>query len=138
MNRNNGGVLGSHLARVTTFTLRAAALALFIVYLGWNVLWLTQGRLGPSLFLAVTGLPCPTTGVTRSLDAMISGEWGESLKYNAMALPIVALLGFCIVWLVVRCVRTQRLVLPNWVLTAWMLLLATAWILKLTGDPSYW
>ena len=46
----------------------------FVVYLAWNVVWLFQGIVPPSLFQALTHRPSPTTGGTRSLQHLLVGD----------------------------------------------------------------
>src|ERR1022692_3864522 len=56
-----------NMRKIVTQLERSTALGLFVVYCIWNAYWLLQWRLPPSLFSAITGLPCPTTGGTRSV-----------------------------------------------------------------------
>jgi hypothetical protein len=101
------------------------------VYAGWQVLWLSQGQLPPALFLALTGLPAPTTGGTRSLLCLLRGDWRGSLYYNAMTVPI-ALLGIVsTAWPIVQVVRGRRVHLPRGIGLAWVVVLALAWSIKL-------
>ena len=118
--------------------LRTTAAALAVVYVGWNAYWLAQAQIPPSLFKSLTGLPAPTTGGTRSLRQLLAGHWLESLRYNAMTVPICGLLVLTGGWLAGRGLRRRPPVLPNWIAWSWLLVLATAWLLKLTGDPRYW
>jgi hypothetical protein len=37
---------------------------------------------------AITHIPCPTCGVTRSLAALISLDFAESFYYNPMTIPL--------------------------------------------------
>ena len=118
--------------------LRGTATGAFAVYLAWNVLWLFQGRLPPSLFQALTGWPSPTTGCTRSLQHLLAGQWSESLRYNAMTVPLVLLLAASGLRLGGQVLRRQRLSLPAWLAWSWVIVLAIAWAVKLCGDPRYW
>ncbi len=34
--------------------------------------------------------------------------------------------------------RRCRIILPDWMLQVWLVLLAAGWIIKLTGNPAYW
>lgn len=108
------------------------------IYLGWNFFWLAQRRLPPSLFRAATGWPCPTTGGTRSLAALLDGDWSLSLRLNAMTVPILALLVLSLGWLAAQAVRRRRLRLPQALFWAWLSVLALAWVLKLAGGSQYW
>ena len=117
---------------------RVVASGLFGFYLLWNLYWLAHGRFAPSIFLGFTGLPGPTTGWTRGLLNLLRGEWGKSLSYNAMTVPILVLLVFCVALLAVQLARRRPLRLPNWTLWAWLLVLGVSWALKLTGSPAWW
>ena len=45
----------------------------FSGYAIWNLFWLAQAKVPPSIFTATTGLPCATTGGTRSVLALLAG-----------------------------------------------------------------
>jgi hypothetical protein len=118
--------------------LRAAAIGASVVYCLWWGYWLAHGTLAPALFLAITGLPAPTTGMSRALHALMNGQWRESAAYNALTLPI---LGLTVVSLGHAALQRQRgrpLVLPRWIVRSWALVLVVAWILKLAGPRQYW
>jgi hypothetical protein len=124
--------------RAVHFVLRTVAAAMLVVYVLWNLFWLAHARVPPSLCLGLTGLPGPTTGGTRSLWCLLRGDWRESLAFNAMTVPILGLLIFCVTCLAYQLVRRQRLRLPDWTLWAWLGVLGVAWVLKLVGSPAYW
>jgi len=126
------------LARIWRFTLRTFAIALAVVFVGWNAFWLCQFQGPPSLMKALTGLPAPTTGITRSLKQLLSGNWLESVRYNAMLAPIGALLVLTLGLLAWQLFRRQRLAMPRWTVLGWGIVLIAAWVLKLAGDPNYW
>ncbi len=117
---------------------RSLACGLFIVYCLWNVYWLVQRRPPPSLFQALTGLPCPTTGLTRSLLCLAHGDFRQSLQWNALMAPILVLFALSLSWLA-RCLAARRPIrLHNSLLSVWAVLLAVAWACKLLGSASYW
>ena len=111
--------------------LRVPAAGLLVVYVAWNVAWLVQAKIPPSLFTAVTGLPCPTTGGTRSFMALCAGDWTAALRWNPMTLPILAMLGISLALLISSRLRRGRLRLPEWSFHAWCAVLATAWVVQL-------
>lgn len=39
--------------------------------------------------LAVTGIPCPTCGVTRALFSLLRGDFEGYFKYHPLAVPLV-------------------------------------------------
>ena len=45
------------------------------------------------LFHRLTALPCPTCGLTRSWAALLRGQIGISLRFHALGLPSLVLLG---------------------------------------------
>ena len=125
-------------SKIASTTLRCLATALLFVYIGWNAFWLSQQVIPPSLFTALTGLPCPTTGATRACRCLIKGDVRESLRFNAMAIPLVAMFLATAVTVVYRVRRRRTVSLPGWFVPAWLGLLSLAWILKLSSSPSYW
>jgi Protein of unknown function (DUF2752) len=118
--------------------LRAAAIGSFVVYCLWWGYWLAHGRLAPALFLAMTGLPAPTTGMSRALRAFVNGHWRESMAYNALTLPILGLTALSLGHAALQALRRRPMVLPQWIVRSWALVLVVAWILKLAGPRQYW
>ncbi len=118
--------------------LRGTAIGGFVVYLAWNFVWLFQGNVPPSLFQTLTGWPAPTTGGTRSFHYLLAGDWSESLRYNAMTIPVILLLAASGASLVAQWLGRRRLVLPTWLAWSWGVGLVIAWVAKLFGDPGYW
>ncbi|QEG41205.1 DUF2752 domain-containing protein [Roseimaritima ulvae] len=113
------------------FALRCTSLALLVVYLGWNLWELSLFQVPSSLFLALTGLPCPTTGGTRAMLALWEGRLSDSLRHNPLAVPI-ALLGCLTVGQLLRgYYQHQRLRLSTRWLYGWLVLLAVAWVIQL-------
>jgi hypothetical protein len=108
------------------------------IYISWNAYWLCNGRLAPSLLRSLAGIPAPTTGGTRAIRCLLCGDWRESLRYNALAVPIAILLLATVAALVLRFVRHKPLLLPNSWFALWAIVLIFAWICKLCGDPLYW
>lgn len=124
--------------RVFQRALRALAAALLAVYCLWNAFWLGQGRLPPSLFLALTGLPAPTTGGARSVLQLCRGNWRESLHLNPLAVPLGLLFLLSLSWVVGQSLRRQRPRLPAWLGWAWAVVLGVAWVVQLAAGPRDW
>ncbi len=122
----------SALSRVCKAALRCFGFALAMTYLIWNAWWLVHQQAPPALIKAFTGLPAPTTGLTRSLQALFAGDLTLSLAYNPMTLPIFALLGVTVFRVV-----TRRRVGPGYA-WAWAGLLAAAWLIKLASPAWTW
>lgn len=108
-----------------------------IVYLTWNAAWLYGGQLAPSLFYAASGLPAPTTGLTRSLLALGNGDLRMSFLWNPLAIPI------CILYIYTLGVTAgiicgKQRTLPRSILILWAVILIAAWIAKFALGPAYW
>lgn len=119
-------------------TLRTLFLVMLTVYVCWNLYWLSQLRIAPSLFQTLTGLPCPTTACTRSFFALARGDWQESLRFNALLIPICLLTIASVVQLFRQLVTRHKLALSRVLAILWGVILPLAWVLKLAGDPHYW
>jgi hypothetical protein len=127
-------VHGQPLVRIWHSALRCVAIGTVSVYGLWQVLWLGQGQLPPALFLAITGLPAPTTGGTHSVLCLLRGDWRGSLHHNAMAIPIAVLALGSVAWAVGQAFRRRRLHLPRGMGVAWVAVLALAWSIKLAQN----
>src|SRR5437868_6006576 len=119
----------------THFILRWAGIVCFVAYCTWNIYWLAQSCIPPSIFLAATGLPSPTTGGTRAIISLCNGHIVDSLRYNAMAVPVLVVFLGSVSWLTCQVLRQRRVCLPSSIFWVWMMVLGVAWVLKLTGDP---
>jgi hypothetical protein len=110
----------------------------FGLYVAWNACWLAQGRVPPSLLLGLTGLPAPTTGMTRSTLAFLEGDWSAAFLWNPFTLPFCALLLFTVGEIAWKYVEKRRLVMSKPLAVAWPTLLLVAWITKLTMGSQWW
>ncbi|TWT78810.1 hypothetical protein CA13_02070 [Planctomycetes bacterium CA13] len=106
-------------------------------YLGWNVWEIAiGGQIPRSIFFAATGMPCATTGGTRSMLALLHGDLGLALRFNPFALPITALTATTTVHVVVCRQRPpHQFRLPNFYLPVWLTLLGIAWAYQLMFYP---
>jgi hypothetical protein len=133
-----GELVQGNVKQAVVLLQRSTAWGLLVVYCVWNAWWILQLRIPPALFLAITGLPCPTTGGTHSMLCLLRGDWEESLRWNLLTIPIVVLVGFTLCC-VGRCLRArQPVLLHRRFLFAWGALLAVAWACKLLGNSNYW
>ena len=107
-------------------------------YACWNAAWLVQGRLPPSIFRYFTGLPCPTTGMARSLLWICRGDVGYSLLFNPLTfvyLGLIVVSGGCLL----RCVIQHReRTIPPLVAWVWFVALAVGWAAKFALGSKYW
>ena len=114
------------------------ARASFGAYLVWNVVWLTSGKTPPSILRSLIGLPCPTTGCTRSLVALVHGDLRAALLWNPFTVPILILLSLSLATLLFAALRKRALVLPKLFGFAWLTVLLLAWISKFVLGRAYW
>lgn len=68
---------------------------------GLGILWLTysMGVMIPCPFKAVTGIPCPSCGGMRSLDALIHGELIQALCINPLSVLLIIGIACSCLWL---------------------------------------
>jgi len=125
-------------ARLITQAVRLIALGLFGFYFLWNVAWLVSGTIPPSILTGIAGIPCPTTGGTRSLLAALRGEWIQAFLWNPLMPVYVGLLVYSAIVLGLQYIRRQRLVLSPAIARFWMLALVMGWVAKFAMGPQYW
>jgi len=118
--------------------IRAFGLAMVVVYLAWNVWWLSQYRLPPALSLGLLGIPAPTTGMTRSTIALWRGDFATSLVYNPATLILWLLIVVTPVVLTYRAFRIHAVSMPTWLVWSWGITLSMAWGIKLTSPTWTW
>lgn len=136
--RDQTGVKIFRISAVRHFLIKAVALMCFGVYLWHNFVFWLQGRLAPSLFSSLTGLPCPSTGCTRSLQALATGDWTQSFLWNPFTLPFLGLAALSAVSVGRHWIREKRLELAHPLPLLWLLLLSGAWVTKFAIGSQYW
>ena len=89
-------------------------------------------------FKYLTGLPCPTCGLTRALCHALRGDWTQSLSYHPAGLLLAVALVAWILWSAAEAFRAQpigevlRRRLGASFLWACITLSVASWILRLT------
>jgi hypothetical protein len=119
-------------------TMPVWARASFAAYLAWNILWLASGKLPPSMLLGIVGIPCPTTGFTRSLASLLHGDVRASLLWNPFTIPFLILLALSFHKLSLAALRKKEILLPKWMAAAWLITLIAAWFSKFLLGRAYW
>ena len=107
-------------------------------YAIWNLCFLIEGKVPCSVFKAVTGLPCPTSGGWRSFCALLRGDWKTSLLFNPFTLVFCLLMLASCFWGVCCLLLKKKVLLPDWMASGWLLALALAWGAKFLLGPVYW
>jgi len=118
--------------------LKATAIAAFAGYCAWNVFWLSRGRLPPSLWSHCTGLPCPSSGLVRSLGSLSAGRFGDFVLYNPFTVAFVALFVASLLCLAGSWRKDRSPRLPDAVGRLWLITLAAAWAAKFLVGRQYW
>ena len=107
-------------------------------YALWNLIFIVQGEIPPSLFKYVTKLPCPTSGGTRSLLHLLRGDIRESLLYNPFTIVYIALIMLSVFFIIRNLIFRKKFLMPSWMLFAWLGLLGVSWIVKFILPAEYW
>lgn len=119
-------------------SLKFLGMASFTGYTLWNAYWLAQGRLAPSIWVYATGLPCPSSGMTRSVKALLDGRCADFILYNTFTLPLLLLLTYSAYHLVRAWKRKLDIRLPPFVGWAWLAAILGAWLSKFLVGRAYW
>lgn len=104
----------------------------------WNLFFIIKGEIPPSIFKHFTGLPCPTTGGTRSFLCLCRGDWSNFFLYNPFTLFFIALMIVSAIVIVRRFLQKMPLRFPKWLAVSWLSILAAAWITKFILPSTYW
>jgi hypothetical protein len=65
------------------------------------------------LFYRVTGLPCPSCGLTRAFCAISHGDWAAAWRFNPFAFPLYAGVVATPLWAVWKWYHPQRALLTS-------------------------
>lgn len=89
------------------FVLRWGAVSLIVGVVGilWPLRWAPR-----CLFIRLTGYPCFTCGVTRSVKALASGRFMDAFRYQ----PLMVVAGVGLVTLMIVCALRRALDYPGW------------------------
>ena len=93
---------------------------------------------GPILcpFRALTGLPCPFCGTTRSLFALGHGDVAASLDFTPLGVAVAAAAIVVLVVLAAAVIRERALRWPRPLLVGGLALIGTVWVLQLLGGVT--
>ena len=116
----------------------ATVLAALIAYCAWWIFWLVRGQFPPAPLHALTGLPAPSSGCIRALQALLHGDIIASFLWNPFAVPITLLLAINFLWLMMLLIRRRPLRLPTTIFSIWAIMLVAAWIAKFVLGSQYW
>lgn len=110
----------------------------FIFYVAWNVHWIANGLIPPSIVMGLWEIPAPTTGMTRSTLALAEGDWAASLLWNPWTLPFLGVITWTMAEFVWKAVTVRRLVLSRALTLVWPAVLGLAWVTKLVMGSRWW
>jgi hypothetical protein len=123
--------------RVTS-GIKTFALVAFGGYVAWNATWILCGRIPPSIFTYFTGLPCPTTGMTRSIESLIRGDLRQFILFNPLTLIYLGLTATSAIMLAKRKIQDDQWALPSVMALIWFASLALGWLVKFAIGSKYW
>lgn len=125
-------------ARLMHRGVRCVALGAFAVYLVWNAVWIAKGRIPPSILTAAAGIPCPTTGGTRSIVAFCHGEWRQAFLYNPLTPVYLLLFAWSVATLSRQMLTGKHLALQRFTAGMWLASLTVGWVAKFALGRQYW
>jgi hypothetical protein len=117
---------------------RVIGWSLFILWILWNIYWFSQRQLAPSVLIYYLGVPAPSTGMTRSLMALMAGDWWASLCWNAFTVPLLLVFVLSMGCLLKCLINRRMLLLPTWLGFSWLVVLVLAQISKWLLGPEWW
>ena len=107
--------------------------------LAWSMLPLHLPTMCP--FRLVTGLPCPSCGLTHAACALAHGQIRQAERFNFAAVPLALLAAAACIGLVIEFTTNRSCLTPIWLrchgpLTLLIIaLLATAWVFHFVPGP---
>lgn len=60
------------------------------------------------IFKRATGVPCPSCGSTRSVNALLHGHWDEIIRYNPLGIFTLVLVSVACIWSVADVVKGSQ------------------------------
>ena len=119
-------------------TFAVVGIGAFFGYAIWNIAWLSMSRIPPSILVEATGLPCPTTGMTRSVMSLLHGDMAGFICYNPFTGIYLALIVLSAAALAVRVRRGESLAIPAGLGWCWFIALGGGWVAKFVLGATYW
>lgn len=95
-------------------------------------LWIAP-HLNPCLFRSITGIPCPSCGATRGVQALLEGHPGDALGFNPLMVLLVIAFGvggaLAPIWArVVGRLPQVDMPLPGWIRIGVVAIIVANWI----------
>lgn len=117
---------------------RVIGWSFFSLWIVWNIHWLRNGQMAPSVLIHYFGIPAPSTGMTRSLLALVDGDLKASLCWNICTVPLFLLYAGSMAWLTLCLLKRKKVELPTWLGFSWLGVLVIAQISKWILGPEWW
>lgn len=94
---------------------------------------------GACLFKRLTGIPCPSCGSTRSVLALLHGDFSSGIYWNPFGIILISILLLAPLWILFDVVfrrqtlfsfynQTERIIRRKWIAIALILLVILNWI----------
>ena len=119
-------------------SLKVLGILAFSGYFCWNVFWFSKGQIPPSIWSSITGLPCPTTGVFRSLKAVFAGNYLDFILYNPFTILFLGLMVVSFYSIIRSWKANRKLLLPSYLSYVWLITIVAAWLAKFIIGRQYW
>jgi hypothetical protein len=87
---------------------------------------------------AFAGIPCPTTGGTRSVLALCHGQWRQAFLFNPLTPVYLLLFAYSVATLSRQLLAGKRLALQQFTARAWLAALTVGWVAKFALGRKYW
>ncbi|MGL4854903.1 MAG: DUF2752 domain-containing protein [Lentisphaeria bacterium] len=101
------------------------AIGAFGFYLIWNLTFMFNRTIPPSICLGLFGFDAPTTGMTRSVCALKNLEIAKSFYLNPFTIPTILIYFYSLLMLF------QRKNISVLAVRFWLIILSLAWIYRL-------
>lgn len=120
------------------YLFRKLAILIFVFYVFWNLYWISNYSIPPSIFNYFTGLPCPTTGCTRSLNCLFNKEYKQFFLFNVCTVPYIVLIGLSFFSILSNYILFGMLKISNYLALSWWFTLSIGWFFKFLIGKNYW
>jgi len=94
------------MTRSGLYFLTGAGLAAGYTWLGYQ--WARPSEATLCLMKGLTGVPCPSCGVTRSITHILSGDQGGAFALNPLGFVLVSLMIVLPIWLVYDLITSRQ------------------------------
>jgi hypothetical protein len=96
-------------------TIAFLTLIAFTFYICWNIYFLLLKQIPPSILYKLTGIPSPTTGMSRSLLGLLELNKDAYFSNNPFLIPFLLLLIITIYTILKKIIRKQPIFISSYI-----------------------